>query len=291
MEITPLWLTQILEHSQALHSRIGTRWMQVGAIVVHLIMGAVVGTAASLLAGTQLSPVATVAGTALVQICLAYAWHRWLGPQINAASISMINKTHSRRLPDNAHVQIPVPDAWIAPLATTVSLATTMEPSGTTVATIILIGAATAGAEMMVKGDTIDRIRTGQAYWEREIAKLHPNAAHVSTRRNKQLAGNQRRSHERGGQQHWTSSIVTVAVVTLLIAGLAALSMGLTNLAAWTAAYRSHDATVAIPQPLLLILLTAPPALLLLLSAGLLLFAVAVIVSDYRKSRNSEGNK
>ena len=285
-----MWLNTVLERSQTLHRRIGTRWMQVGAILVHLVMGAIVGMAASLLAGTRLSPIATVGGTAFIQICLAYAWHRWFGPQINAASISMLERARQRRLPADAHVQIPVPDAWIAPLATTVSLAITLDPSGTTTATIILVGATTAATEMLVKADTIDRIRTGQAYWEREVAKLTPGTGHLPKRRNK-MAHNRRRGNEEGGQVNWLSSVVTIGVATILIAGLAALSMVLTNLATRTATNSSDGTLAAIPQPLLLILLTAPPALLLLLSVALIVFAVAVIICDYRKSRNNESNR
>ena len=299
-----MWLTKILEHSQYLHKRIGTRWMQIGAIAVHLIMGGIVGTAASLLAGAQPSPIATVLGTAAVQIGLAYAWHRWFGPQINDVCIKMLNEVHQNNLPKDSHTLIPVPDAWIAPLTTTVSLAITLDPSYSNTATIVAVGAATAVAEMLVKGDTIDRLRSGVAYWERETEKVRlSKLGNISTvnqkyvndqvapirkkltnlnktvERIEKMARKQSTPERSEDRTLWISSVVTVVVATLLIAGLASLSVALTLLA---------NQTVTMPKRLLMWLLVPPPAALI----GILLFIVVLtflaILHDYRKSRRKD---
>lgn len=299
-----MWLTKILEHSQYLHKRIGTRWMQIGAIAVHLIMGGIVGTAASLLAGAQPSLIATVLGTAAVQIGLAYAWHRWFGPQINDACIKMLNEVHQNNLPKDAHTLIPVPDAWIAPLTTTVSLAITLDPSYSTTATIIAVGAATAVAEMLVKGDTIDRLRSGVAYWERETEKVRlSKLGNISTvnqkyvndqvapirkkltnlnktvERIEKMARKQSAPERSEDRSLWTSSVVTVAVATLLIAGLASLSVALTILA---------DQTVTMSKRLLIPLLVIPPIMLIIISVGIVVLTSLAIWHDHRKSRRRE---
>lgn len=299
-----MWLTKILEHSQYLHKRIGTRWMQIGAIAVHLIMGGIVGTAASLLAGAQPSPIATVLGTAAVQIGLAYAWHRWFGPQINDACIKMLNEVHQNNLPKDAHTLIPVPDAWIAPLTTTVSLAITLDPSYSTTATIVAVGAATAVAEMLVKGDTIDRLRSGVAYWERETEKIRlsklgnistVNQKYVSDQvapirkkltnlnrtveRIEKMARKQSAPERSEDRSLWTSSVVTVAVATLLIAGLASLSVALTILA---------DQTVTMSKRLLIPLLVIPPIMLIIISVGIVVLTSLAIWHDHRKSRRKD---
>ena len=300
-----MWLTRILERSQYLHKRIGTRWMQIGAITVHLIMGGIVGTAASLLAGAQPSPIATVLGTAAVQIALAYAWHRWFGPQINDACIKMLNEVHQNTLPKDAHTLIPVPDAWIAPLTTTVSLAITMDPSDRlTIPTIVSVGAATAVAEMLVKGDTIDRLRSGVAYWERETGKIRlSNLGNIATvnqnyvndqvapirkkltnlnktvKRIEKMARKQSTPERSEDRALWTSSVVTVAVATLLIAGLASLSVALTLLA---------DQTVTMPKRLLMGLLVTPPAALIVILLGIVVLTSLAIWHDYRKSRRKD---
>ena len=299
-----MWLTKILEHSQYLHKRIGTRWMQIGAIAVHLIMGGIVGTAASLLAGAQPSPIATVLGTAAVQIGLAYAWHRWFGPQINDACIKMLNEVHQNNLPKDAHTLIPVPDAWIAPLTTTVSLAITLDPSYSTTATIVAVGAATAVAEMLVKGDTIDRLRSGVAYWERETEKIRlSKLGNISTvnqkyvndqvapirkkltnlnktvKRIEKMARKQSTPERSEDRTLWISSVVTVAVATLLIAGLAYLSVFLTLLA---------EQTVTMPKWLLMSLLITPPAALIGILLGIAFLTSLAIWHDYRKSRRKD---
>ena len=299
-----MWLTKILEHSQYLHKRIGARWMQIGAIAVHLIMGGIVGTAASLLAGAQPSLIATVLGTAAVQIGLAYAWHRWFGPQINDVCIKMLNEVHQNNLPKDAHTLIPVPDAWIAPLTTTVSLAITLDPSYSTTATIIAVGAATSVAEMLVKGDTIDRLRSGVAYWERETEKVRlSKLGNISTvnqnyvndqvapirkkltnlnktvGRIEKMARKQPTPERSEDRTIWISSVVTVAVATLLIAGLASLSVALTILA---------DQTVTMSKRLLIPLLVIPPIMLIIISVDIVVLTSLAIWHDQRKSRRRD---